>query len=225
MAAGKDVLVKDADAKDVKGRSERIALVLLDRDGVLCDIDAEGVLNLSMFKLVPGLVESLSRLNGENFRIGIITNQPSVADGKLLRGDLDRMNEIIKGKAAEAGIKPGNFVIEVCMHGKNSDCNCRKPKTGLVKKVVEDFKLNPKDVDFYIVGDMIREVQTLKNYYEEVLKPAGIDAKAKTTILLNWKHGRDKGNISEELRRMATPDYEVHSLDDALKLIQAKEIL
>ena len=136
--------------------------------------------------------------------------------------DFDRMSAILREKAADAGIKPENFVIEVCMHGKDSMCDCRKPKTGLVKKVVEDFKLNPREVDFYIVGDMIREILTLKNYYNEVLMPLGIDVKARTTILLNWKYGRDRGNISEELRKLATPDCEVQSLDDALRLIQEK---
>ena len=45
MAAGNEMLAKDADAADAnegKGR-DRIALVLLDRDGVLNDVDAEGV--------------------------------------------------------------------------------------------------------------------------------------------------------------------------------------
>ena len=212
--------VKNADSTDAKNR---IALVLLDRDGVLNDVDAEGVQNLSMFRLVPGVVSSLKRLSGDNFRVGIVTNQPGVAEGKLLVGDLDRMSAIIREKAIEAGIKPENFVIEICMHGKDSGCDCRKPKTGLVRRVVEDFKLDVKIVDFYLVGDMVREVQTLKNYYNEVLKPAGIGAEATTTILLNWEHGRDKGRISDEMRKLATPDYEVKSLDAALELIQSKE--
>ena len=221
MAAGNDS-IKNANAADAKEKKDRIALVLLDRDGVLCDNADGGVRDLSMFKLVPGLVGSLARLKGNNFRVGIITNQPNVTEGTLSMADFDRMSAILREKAADAGIKPENFVIEVCMHGKDSMCDCRKPKTGLVKKVVEDFKLNPREVDFYIVGDMIREILTLKNYYNEVLMPLGIDVKARTTILLNWKYGRDRGNISEELRKLATADCEVQSLDDALRLIQEK---
>ena len=225
MASGKEMLAKDTDSAEVNdGKSrDRIALVLLDRDGVLNDVDAEGVQKLSMFRLVPGVVSSLKRLSGDNFRVGIVTNQPGVAEGKLSVTDLDAMNCILKEKATEAGIIPDNFVIEVCMHGKDSDCDCRKPKPGLVKKVVENFKLNVRNVDFYLVGDMIREVQTLDNYYNTVLKSMGIGPKAKTTILLNWEHGRDKGHISDELRKLVTPDYEVHSLDEALKLIQNRE--
>ena len=221
MASGKGMLAKDTDSAGMN--YGRVALALLDRDGVLCDVDAEGVHSLEMFKLVPGLVESLRRLSGDNIKVGIITNQPVIAEGMLSVDDLNRMHDIIKKKTIEAGIKPEDFVIEVCMHGKDSSCDCRKPKPGLVKRVVKDFELDIKNVDFYIVGDMVREIQTLDNYYNEVLKPMGITPKAKTTILLNWEHGRDKGNISEEMRKLATPDYEVHSLDDALKLIQEKE--
>ena len=230
MAARKGAPVRDANsAEAARGKAssgmhkDRIALVLLDRDGVLCDVDAVGILNLSMFKLVPGLVRSLKRLNGENFRVGIVTNQPCIAEGRCSIEDLDRMGAIIREKAAEAGIEPRNFVIKICAHGKDSDCDCRKPKTGLIRQVVKHFRLDPKLVHFYLVGDMMREIQTLDNYYDEALRPAGINKKAKTTILLNWKHGRDKGHISEEFRRLATPDYEVRSLDAALRRIQDRE--
>jgi D-glycero-D-manno-heptose 1,7-bisphosphate phosphatase len=226
MAARKGASFKNADAADTeRGRmhKNRIALVLLDRDGVLCDYREDGVLNLSMLELVPGLVRALKLLKGDNFRIGVVTNQPNVADGTLSMHDLDKINGMIMERAAEAGIKPGNFVIETCVHGRDAGCDCRKPKTGLIGRVVKRFGLNPKEVNFYIVGDMMREIQTLANYYNEALKPAGISESAKTAILLTWERGRDKGHISSEFRRLAKPDYEVHSLEEAVRLICSME--
>jgi D-glycero-D-manno-heptose 1,7-bisphosphate phosphatase len=47
--------------------------------------------------------------------------------------------------------------IYVCPHGPGSDCQCRKPKPGLLQAFAEDFHVNLQDVFF--IGDALRDIE------------------------------------------------------------------
>ncbi|MDE1767808.1 MAG: HAD-IIIA family hydrolase [Candidatus Micrarchaeota archaeon] len=196
-------------------------LVLLDRDGVLCKDVKDGVLNISQLKLAPKLSTSLGKLNKNGIRIGIVTNQPSISRGKLKMAELRKMHRILAKKAKDSGISARNFTIKVCPHTNEDNCKCRKPKTGLIKQVVQQFRLRSRNTRFYIVGDKLTDIQTLENYYKDVLKPLKVPRSAITTILLRWGYADES-----EARRTLTvgnikivPDYEVSSFDKAVDLV------
>jgi len=198
----------------------KTALILVDRDGVLCKNDVEGITSVSKFKLVPGIVESFRQLDKSNFRISVVTNQSYIALGRLSVSELDVMNHMLTEKVAEAGIGKDRFIIKVCPHGKDGSCDCRKPKIGLIEQSVSNFGLDPKNTRFYMVEDKSASLKTLTNYYDAVLKPLGVSRSSITTILINWEYGEQREKYKDE---SLVSDYEVKSLLEAFTLIRKNE--
>ena len=200
---------------------KRLALVLLDRDGVLCDNGLNGIHSMSEFRLVSGLSAVMRKLGKDAFRIGVITNQPDISRGTLTKTMLGRMNNKITEIVTKAGIKKEYFTINSCPHTNEDNCSCRKPRTGLIKRTMEHFGLQPEGLRFYMVGDKLVDMQTMENYYEKFLKPRGIRRNCVTTILLRWKYAeRNKEKRLYTVNNAKVkPDIEVKSLDSAINLI------
>ena len=132
--------------------------VFLDRDGVINKAFIKDGLpkspnSLNELKILPGVKESISRLKKLNFICLVVTNQPDVQRGKIKKNTIIKMNNFLK-KEIELDD------IFVCYHDDQDNCNCRKPKPGLLlqarKKWNVDFKKS------FIVGDRWRDIQAGK---------------------------------------------------------------
>ena len=202
------------------GYSKDSILILFDRDGVLSNNPVNGVLKLSQFKTVPNLVKILNSLKGRNFKIGIITNQRYIASGELSIKELNKMNLLLKNKFIEAGLSARDIKIKVCPHSKDAHCKCRKPNIKLIEEVVAEFKLNPKNTRFYMVGDKPSDAQTLVNYYDSILKKLGVNKTKIKTVLLEWKLGEQNPKY---FKNHQTVNYISNSLADSVKFILKSE--
>ena len=127
--------------------------VFLDRDGVINKAFIKNGLpespnSLSELEILPGVKESISRLKKLNFICLVVTNQPDVQRGKIKKNTIIKMNNFLKKKIELDD-------IFVCYHDDQDNCNCRKPKPGLLlqarKKWNVDFKKS------FIVGDRWRD--------------------------------------------------------------------
>ena len=129
--------------------------VFIDRDGTINE--QLGYINhLSRFVLLPGVVEAVRLLNKNNFLSIIVTNQSGVAQGYYSIDLVYETHDFLKTTLKEKGaIIDGIFF---CPHHPRgivpeyrSECDCRKPKLGLVEQALESF-----DIDMtssYVVGD------------------------------------------------------------------------
>jgi D-glycero-D-manno-heptose 1,7-bisphosphate phosphatase len=87
----------------------------------------------------------------KDFKIIVITNQPDVKYGKLSKYTLKIINSIIMK----------NFSIDdifVCIHGNEDNCDCRKPKPGLLKKASEKWNIDLKKSFF--IGDRWKDIES-----------------------------------------------------------------
>ena len=132
--------------------------IFLDRDGVINKAFIKDGLpkspnSLNELKILPGVKESISRLKKLNFICLVVTNQPDVQRGKIKKNTIIKMNNFLKKKIELDD-------IFVCYHDDHDNCNCRKPKPGLLlqarKKWNVDFKKS------FIVGDRWRDIQAGK---------------------------------------------------------------
>ena len=132
--------------------------VFLDRDGVINKAFIKNGLpespnSLSELEILPGVKELISRLKKLNFICLVVTNQPDVQRGKIKKNTIIKMNNFLKKKIELDD-------IFVCYHDDQDNCNCRKPKPGLLlqarKKWNVDFKKS------FIVGDRWRDIQAGK---------------------------------------------------------------
>ena len=129
--------------------------VFLDRDGVINKAFVKDGLptspnSLDELEILPGVKESVLRLKKLNFICLVVTNQPDVSRGKINKNTVIKMNNFLKKKIELDD-------IFVCYHDDKDNCNCRKPKPGLLLQASKQWDVNLKKS--FIIGDRWRDVQ------------------------------------------------------------------
>jgi histidinol-phosphate phosphatase family protein len=125
-------------------------LVLLDRDGTLVeDVPYNG--DPALVRPVPGAREALDRLRALGVRTALVTNQSGIARGLLTREQADAVN----ARVAEL-LGPFDDV-QVCPHGPDDGCGCRKPAPGMVKQACAHLGVDPSRA--VMIGDIGADVE------------------------------------------------------------------
>lgn len=120
-----------------------IRAVLFDRDGTLI---ADRGNDRSKISVMPHAARVLQRLRDRGLRIGVVTNQPALAQGILERDQLLAEHNRIESLVGQID---GWFV---CPHDASEDCSCRKPAPGLVYSAARAFGIWPHEC--VVVGDI-----------------------------------------------------------------------
>lgn len=130
-------------------------LVILDRDGVINFDSAQYIKSPAEWKPIPGSLEAIARLNQNGYRVVVATNQSGIGRGLFDMETLNAMhNKMHKALFAVGGRVDAIFY---CPHPADSDCDCRKPKPGMFKRIAETFNVDLKGVP--AVGDSLRDLQ------------------------------------------------------------------
>jgi D-glycero-D-manno-heptose 1,7-bisphosphate phosphatase len=130
-------------------------LVILDRDGVINFDSAQFIKNPAEWKPIPGSLEAIARLNQSGYKVVVATNQSGIGRGLF---DMDTLNQIHE-KMHKALYTLGGRVdaIFYCPHTADSDCDCRKPKPGMFKRISETLNIDLTGVP--AIGDSLRDLQ------------------------------------------------------------------
>ena len=134
--------------------------IFFDRDGTL-NIDVHYLHDPADFRWMPGAREAIKYANDCGFLAIVITNQSGVARGYFPESDVlrvyDWMNEDLKSIGAHLD------AIHYCPHHPQGsvpayakDCDCRKPKGGLVERACKDFAIDK--TASVLIGDGDRDV-------------------------------------------------------------------
>lgn len=129
------------------------ALVLFDRDGTLVH-DVPYNDDPALVKPVDGAAEALGRLRAAGVRIGIVSNQSGVARGLIAPERLDEVNARV-----EQLLGPFD-VWQVCPHGADDGCACRKPAPGMVLDACAALDVAPERC--VVVGDIGADVEAAR---------------------------------------------------------------
>lgn len=129
--------------------------VFLDRDGTI-NYDKGYVHKIEDFKFIPGAIEAIQLLNRNNYKVIVVTNQAGIARGYYTENDVDILHKSISAKLAMYEARIDAFYY--CPHhptagiGKYKiDCECRKPKSGLIIQASKDLDIALSDS--WIIGD------------------------------------------------------------------------
>lgn len=128
--------------------------VLLDRDGVINQDSDDFIKSPDEWQPIAGSLEAIALLNAHGYRIAVITNQSGLARGLFDEIMLDKIHQKMHRLANSKG---GEIdAIYFCPHGADSDCNCRKPKPGLLELFAAEK--NTDLTQTYFVGDSLRDI-------------------------------------------------------------------
>jgi D-glycero-D-manno-heptose 1,7-bisphosphate phosphatase len=179
----------------------------MDRDGTINE-EVGYINHISRFKMLPRSIDAVKRVNQSGFKAVVITNQAGAARGyfpERLIGDVHRLltETLSRGGAHLDG-------IYYCPHhptaGKGEyriDCECRKPKTGMIQKAAHDL-----DIDLsrsYMIGDRGADVQMAKEFGGK-------------GVLVLTGYGRGEYEYLHETWAQK-PDYVAEDLYDAVEWI------
>lgn len=136
-------------------------VIFIDRDGVLNeDPIGDYVKSWQDFRFIPGTLQALKKLNNAGFDIVIISNQAGIGDGAYTETALKEITDNMLAELKKERIPIRG--IYYCLHGKEADCACRKPKTGLFEQAARDIFFEPSQT--YFIGDKVSDVQAGKNF-------------------------------------------------------------
>lgn len=135
--------------------SRQAKLIVLDRDGVINHDSDRFIKSLEEWRPIPGSLEAIARLHHAGFRVVVATNQSGVARGLLDMTMLNAINEKMHRALALAGGRID--ALFYCPHSADSDCECRKPKCGMMKEIGIRFGVSLTGIP--IVGDSLRDLQ------------------------------------------------------------------
>jgi D-glycero-D-manno-heptose 1,7-bisphosphate phosphatase len=119
--------------------------VLFDRDGTII-ADIPGNAEPSLVTAMPRARTALQRLRDANIPTAVISNQAGVALGHFTSEQVRAVNA-----RAEELLGPLGPIF-ICEHDEHSECDCRKPKPGLVFRAAEVLGVRPEDC--VVVGDI-----------------------------------------------------------------------
>ncbi|XOF32630.1 MAG: D-glycero-beta-D-manno-heptose 1,7-bisphosphate 7-phosphatase [Candidatus Electrothrix sp. YB6] len=129
--------------------------VFLDRDGTVNE--QMGYINhISRFILLPGAAQAIRLLNEHDIPVVVVTNQSGLARGYFPLSLLDEIHAEMERRLAKEDAHIDGLYI--CPHHPEAkeeqyrkDCNCRKPKTGLLEQAAADLRLDLRRS--FMVGD------------------------------------------------------------------------
>lgn len=152
-------------AKNLKNKQKAI---FLDRDGTINKY--VGFLRKEEeFELLPGVADAVKKINQNGYLAIVVTNQPVIARGEVTYSRLENIHnkmETLLGK--EGAYLDG---IYFCPHHSHSgyegevkelkiDCDCRKPKPGMLLKATEDLNIDLSQS--YMIGDGENDIKAGK---------------------------------------------------------------
>lgn len=187
--------------------------VFIDRDGTISE-EVGYINHTSRFRLFPYAAAAIEQLHEAGYLAILVTNQAGVARGyfseDMVKAVHQRMTEELEASGATLD------AVYYCAHHPSVgelpyryDCDCRKPKPGLLLRAASDFNLNL--TNSWMVGDRYSDVELARN--------AGV----KSVLVLSgygrgeWEHQRDNWTI--------LPDLVAEDLLEAVSLIRSLDVV
>jgi D-glycero-D-manno-heptose 1,7-bisphosphate phosphatase len=168
--------------------------IFLDRDGVINEAVMRNNLpasprKLEEFKFLPEVAAVLEEFKSLGFLNIIVSNQPDVSRGLMEAKDLEKMNELMKERLKIDEIRN-------CTHDNKDNCNCRKPKPGMMLEAAAKWSIDLEKS--FLIGDSWKDME------------AGQAAGCKTFLI--------RRNYNNSLKNGY--DFEVNNLKKALQIIK-----
>jgi D-glycero-D-manno-heptose 1,7-bisphosphate phosphatase len=139
--------------------------VFIDRDGTISE-EVGYVNHPSRFQVFPYSAEAIRTLNTNDWLAILVTNQAGVARGYFAEEVIGKVHEQLKLSLAEENARLDG--VYYCAHHPSVgeppyrlDCDCRKPKPGLIQRASADFDI---DLDnSWMVGDRYSDIELANN--------------------------------------------------------------
>lgn len=135
--------------------------IFLDRDGVI-NVDHAYVHTIEQFEFIDGVFAACRHFVAQGYLLLVVTNQSGIGRGYYSEQDFAVLSEWMVAEFAAHNVPIGK--VYYCPHhpknalpGYLQDCDCRKPKPGMLLKAIDEF-----DIDVgrsLMIGDKASDIQ------------------------------------------------------------------
>jgi D-glycero-D-manno-heptose 1,7-bisphosphate phosphatase len=139
--------------------------VFIDRDGTLSE-EVGYINHPERFRLFPYAGHAIKHLNENGWLAIVTTNQAGVARGYFTEELIGTVHQGMRDELQKTGARLD--AIYYCAHHPSLgeppyrlDCDCRKPKPGLITRAARDFDIDLKNS--WMVGDRYSDIQLARN--------------------------------------------------------------
>lgn len=150
---------------EAKNLSKKQKAVFLDRDGTI-NVYKGFLRNIEEFELIPGIETAIKKINDSGYLTIVVTNQPVIARGEIKWNELEEIHNKMETELGKAGAYLDR--IYFCPHHPHRgyegeivelkiDCDCRKPKPGMLLKAAKDFNIDL--TQSFMVGDSDNDIK------------------------------------------------------------------
>ena len=175
--------------------------VFLDRDGVINFDSPDYIKSWEAFRFIPGSLEAIARLTRAGIAVIVITNQSAVNRGMISLEELETMHRRMRRAVADSG---GHITdIFFCPHRPDENCDCRKPKPGMILTARDHHGLDLASA--VMVGDSAKDILT------------GRAAGCGATVLV--KTGNGEAAMQSLAKKGTLPDHVANDLAAAANWI------
>jgi len=136
-----------------------MALIILDRDGVINEDSDDYIKSPDEWHAIPGSLQAITKLSQNGYQIVIATNQSGIGRKLFNIETLNAIHMKMKTQLAEFG-----GVIDAiffCPHLPKNECSCRKPKPGLYNEISERLRIPLNKV--HCVGDKMTDIKAIQS--------------------------------------------------------------
>ena len=133
----------------------KLKTVFVDRDGVINQERSDYVKSISELEIYPNVAKNIKLLKDAGFLVVVITNQSAVNRGIVTPEMINQIHNSIQDHLKKYGTFLDGFYY--CPHTPNENCNCRKPKSGLLEKAI--LELNIDLNSSWMIGDSDSDIE------------------------------------------------------------------
>jgi D-glycero-D-manno-heptose 1,7-bisphosphate phosphatase len=135
-----------------------VRLVILDRDGVV-NVESDAfVKSAEEWIPIAGSMQGIRILTDAGFTVAVASNQSGLGRGLFDAAAMDDMHSKMRRLANQAGGRIDHIVV--CPHHPDADCDCRKPKPGLLHQLAQHYRVALGGVP--VIGDSARDIQAAR---------------------------------------------------------------
>lgn len=133
-------------------------LIILDCDGVINVINQKSTTDPDQWKPIPGSMDAIAFLTQGGYTVVVAENMSGIGLNQVTMQQLNEVHSKMHRDVQKAGGRLSG--IWFCPHSINAKCECRKPKPGLLKDILD--RLHMKSENTWLVGDGIRDMQAIE---------------------------------------------------------------
>lgn len=132
--------------------------IFLDRDGVINKERSDYVKTIDELVILDDIASPIKKLKDNGFLVMVVTNQSAINRGLTTRQHVEHIHATIQEYLQKNGTQIDAFYY--CPHRPDEHCDCRKPKPGLLKQAINDFKIDI--TSSWMVGDRDSDIEAAR---------------------------------------------------------------